>query len=73
MLTADLSCGTRIIPDIGRSRSCAGFDVAWPSCLDTGMVFQEKTPFHQGAWVGDHFDLRLYNDLAEDMTLDGVG
>jgi hypothetical protein len=37
------------------------------------MVFQEKTPFHQGAWVGDHFDLRLYNDLAEDMTLDGVG
>jgi hypothetical protein len=35
------------------------------------MVFQEKTPFHQGAWVGDHFGLRLYNDLAEDVTLDG--
>jgi hypothetical protein len=35
------------------------------------MRLQNKTPFYQGAWAGDHFDLRLYDDLAEDMMLDG--
>jgi hypothetical protein len=45
--------------------------VAWSSCPDTGMVLQEKIPFHQGAWVGDRFDVRLYDDVAEDIALDG--
>jgi hypothetical protein len=31
--------------------------VAWLSCPDTGMVLQDKIPFHQGAWVGDRFDI----------------
>jgi hypothetical protein len=34
------------------------------------MVFQQKIPFHQGAWVGDRFDMRLYDDVAQDMILD---
>jgi hypothetical protein len=44
--------------------------VAWSSCPDTEMVLQDKIPFHQGAWVGNHFKMRLYDDVAEDMTLD---
>ena len=45
--------------------------VAWSSCPDTGMVLQDRISFHQGAWVGDRFDVRLYDDVAEDITLDG--
>jgi hypothetical protein len=35
------------------------------------MRLQNKIPFHQGAWAGDHFDLQLYDALVEGMTLDG--
>jgi hypothetical protein len=34
------------------------------------MVLQEKTPFHQAAWVGDCFDIQLYDYAAEDMKVD---
>jgi hypothetical protein len=44
--------------------------VAWSGDPDTGMVLQDKIQFHQGAWVGDQFDMRLHADVAEDMTLD---
>jgi len=73
MVTADLGCGTRTSLVIGCSRSRTGFDVArrWSSSPDTGMVLPDKIRFHKGAWVGDHLDMRLYDDVAEYMKLDG--
>jgi hypothetical protein len=45
--------------------------VAGSNYPNAGMRLQNKIPFHQGAWAGDHFDLHLYDDLAADMMLDG--
>jgi len=43
---------------------------AWSSCLDTGMVLQDDKTFH-GVWAGHRFYVRLYDDVLEDMMLDG--
>lgn len=45
--------------------------IAWSSCLDIGMVLHDDIKCHQGAWVGDQFNMRLHNDVAQYMTLDG--
>jgi hypothetical protein len=33
--------------------------------------WQREIPFHRGAWAGDRFDLRFYEQVAESMPLDG--
>lgn len=68
-------CGTSIISDSGvfqvshKLWCCASHGrVVWFE-----MALQDEIPFHQAAWVGTGrlLDMWSYDDMVEDMSLDG--
>lgn len=60
--------GYKGIPGLGQALLLR---IGWSSDSQYMLPFKVEVLFHRGAWAGDRFDLRVYDDVAECMLADG--